>query len=123
MSFIVYFFKKRKKTRFDLVEVQIMQTRVEQSDAALINAAEYSTSSLFSTIPLVVAVVFSEADKFVFLVVGSALAVLTAAVLFSVYSLKQRRAAPTILPTLPDEDNWKDDENDTFGKDDENDTL
>ncbi len=94
---------------FDLVEIQLMQTRVEQSQAGLINSAEHSTYSLFSTLPLLAGLLLAEASFFVWLVVASSVSVLIAAVLFSIYAAKQRKREPNqieALPTLPDEDAW-----------------
>jgi iron-regulated transporter 1 len=96
---------------FDLVEVQLMQTTVLQSESGSINASEYSLYSLFSTLPLIAALVMREASLFVWLVVASAVFVLTAAALFFAYAAKIKTATTQHkMEVIADEDAWSMDE-------------
>lgn len=69
---------------------------------------QHSTYSLLSTLPLLAALLLGEARFFQWLVLASACAVFSAALLFSLFSVRalaQQRQA-TSLPTLPDQDAW-----------------
>jgi predicted acylesterase/phospholipase RssA len=70
---------------FDLVEVGLMQSRVAASRAGAVNAAEYSLAQLLGALPLLAAVFLQSAERFEWLVLGSAAAILLAALLVTVY--------------------------------------
>jgi len=71
---------------FDLAEVSIMQTWVDEKEAGTINAVEYSATQLFSLIPYLASIVSNDPKCFVWMVVGSSLSILSAAVLFSTWA-------------------------------------
>jgi iron-regulated transporter 1 len=74
---------------FDLVEVHIMQTGVRSSEAGAINSVEYSATQLGSLLPYLVGIFSNDPTLFVWLVVGSSLSILGAAILFTVWARKK----------------------------------
>jgi len=76
---------------FDLVEVNIMQTRVLKTEAGKINAVEYSATQFASLIPYICGIFSNNPNFFVWLVLGSAIAVFSAAVLFSYWAVNISR--------------------------------
>ncbi len=79
---------------FDLVEVGLMQSRVPSERAGVVNAAEYSLAQLMGALPFLAAVFLQSAERFVWLVLGSAAAVLAAALLVSLYVWRHLRRPP-----------------------------
>jgi iron-regulated transporter 1 len=77
---------------FDLVEVHIMQTGVSAAEAGAINSVEYSATQLGSLLPYVIGIFSNDPTLFVWLVVGSFVSILSAAVLFSIWAKMKSHA-------------------------------
>lgn len=76
---------------FDLVEVHLMQTCVSTTEAGSINSVEYSATQLASMLPYIVGIFSNDPQHFVWLVVGSSLSILCAAILFTVWATRDFR--------------------------------